>query len=428
MTALDPNKCCVVITGMGAITALGQGIVVLKEGLKQGKKPFSQDLQFPSVSFPVITAAIKDFNFEQALTSIAASDELKLKILKVGRRAPKVIQTSLIAALEAYQSAQIAERQIDPMRMGLVIAGQNITQRYCYDLQQSFQQEPDYLSPAYAIQFMDTNHVGTLSEAFGIQGEGFTVGGASASGNVAIIQACRLLRQGSMDVCLVVGAMADLSPLEIQGFHSCGALGGRHFASEPLKASRPFDQAREGFIWGQGSGCLILEASECADRDGLTPIGEIKGTAMTLDAHRHPDPSMQGESRVMRQALANAGLQPKEISYINTHGSSSVLGDATELQAIREVFANSLDRLWLNASKGLLGHCLWSAGVLEAIVTLIQMQEGFIHPNANLENPIDTTMCWAGKTMEAADISCALNNSFGFGGINTSVILAKGEK
>lgn len=418
----------VVITGMGAITALGQGITSLKKGLKKGYSLFNKNPLFPELSFPVISAAIDNFNLEEAVSGFnSIPEELKLKVFKTGRRSPKAIQISLITVLEAYQQAKILNRSVDPTRIGLVVAGQNTTQRYSYDLFSSFQEEPSYLSPTYALHFMDTDQVGTLSEVFNIQGEGFNVGGASASGNIALIQAYRMIQQKTVDICLVVGVMADLSPLEVQGFHNIGAMGGKYFAEFPSKASRPFDSNHEGFIWGQGSGCLILESQEIADHDGISSLGEMKGTAIALDAHRYSEPNVLGESRVMQQAIAEAGMVPEDIHYLNTHGSGSIVGDETEVKAIHEVFKDLTNQVWLNATKGLIGHCLWSAGILEAITTLIQMQEGFLHPNLNLENPIDTSLRWVGKQAESVEIKTALSNSFGFGGMNSSVLLLRGE-
>jgi len=421
--SLNDDKPRVAITGAGVISSLGQGISLLAKSLLNGENKFIRSARFPNLPFSVIAAELKGFIFEEALKQYPAlPDNLLMSAYKAGRRAPLVVQTSLIAALEAWQQAKLAERNIESTRIGLVIAGQNTTQAYQHNLQAAFQQEPSYLSPTYALHFMDTDQVGTLSEVFGIHGEGLTVGGASASGNVAIIQGQRLIQHGHIDVCLVVGVLADLSPMELQGFYNIGALGGRRFHEEAC------DRDHEGFIWGQASGSLLLESTEKAQKAGVPLLGEIRGSAMLLDGNRLTHSNLQGEMRVMQQALKNAHISSNDIDYMNAHGSSSVLGDEVEITAIRSVFGEATGQLWLNATKGLLGHCLWSAGIVEAIATLLQLQGGFVHANRNLENPIDDEIRFVPQHSETANIQTAMSNSFGFGGINTSIIFTRGDR
>lgn len=407
----------VVVTGMGILSSIGQGIPSFKKSLFEGKSQFGFCSKFPSLSFPVIAAELEAFDFNNSLpqcplTSIAE---------KAGRRAPFTVQTSLVSALEAWHQARLPERNIDSHRIGLIVAGQNTTAGYQQKIAHRYREEIDYLPPSYALHFMDTDQVGTLSEVFKIQGEGYTVGGASASGNAAIINGTRLILQNIVDVCLIVGVAADLSEFELQGFHNIGAMGGRNY--EPGKACRPFDQGHEGFIWGQASASLILESKKIAARDKIPCLGEIAGSAMVLDGNRSPSPNSCGESRAMLQALTNANLKPEEIHYINTHGSSSPLGDITEIKAIQQIFGDYTKEIYLNSTKGLTGHCLWSAGVVETIATLLQLQEQCIHPNLNLQMPIDPICRFAGEHSVKANIRNALSNSFGFGGINTSIVL-----
>lgn len=405
---------------MGAISALGQGIAKFNSALLAGQCGISNCTRYSELSFLSAAAELKEFDFHQALLSYSyLSDSLLSTIRKVGRRASLSIQASLIAALEAWVDAHLHERRKDSRRIGLVIAGQNTSGAYNYDLQVSLQNNLHYLSPSYALQFMDTHHVGVLSEVFDIQGEGFTVGGASASGNVALNHGYRLILQGIVDICMVVGAVADLSPLEIQGFYNIGALSGLGpFHKEPKKVCRPFDRDHSGFVWGQGSGCIILES-----RGKQVPsYGVMAGAAMNLDGTHTSTPNQEGEKRAMEQALKNASLHPRDIRYINAHGSSSPLGDKTEAAAISNLFEEHLGKIWINSTKSLIGHCLWSAGILEAIATLLQMKQGFVHPNLNLDNPIDTACRFVGQQRETATIDAAMSNSFGFGGINSSII------
>jgi malonyl-ACP decarboxylase len=267
--------------------------------------------------------------------------------------------------------------------------------------------------------------VAVLSELLSIRGEGFVVAGASASGNVAILKASQLIQLGIVDVCVIVGALSDLSPLALQGFYNTGAMGGKRFKSLPNKACRPFDKSHEGFIYGQGCGCVILEAAESVKKRGIKPFAKLLGGALLLDGHSLPDPSEVGEIKVMTHCLELACIKPHEVDYINAHGSSSPLGDITEINAIKQVFSHEINKIWINSTKGLIGHCLFAAGVIEAIACVVQMQNNFIHPNINLVNAIDNICLFAPKQAMSSNIYIAMNNSFGFGGINSSLLLKK---
>lgn len=415
------------VTGMGAVTPFGIGIPALTQALQAGDSRFTKSTRFDNLTFPLIMAELSDFSFEYAIEKYSALPKTLLSAAyKLGRRAPLIMQTSLISALEAWLQSRLHERQIDSTRIGLVIAGQNLTQGYQYNQQNDFKQ--GYLSPTYALHFMDTDHVGTLSELFNIHGEGFSIGGASASGTVGILNACRLIQQGLIDICLVVGVLADLSPLEVSAFYNIGAMGSSRFQDQPMQACRPFDTDHDGFIWGQASACLILESRESANSLNSTSLGEIIGGAMVLDANRSSNPNCQGECRAMQKALDYAAVTPEKIEYINTHGSASALGDETEVAAISQIFGKNVNQIWMNSTKSLIGHSLWSAGVVEAIATLLQMQHNFVHANLNLDNAIDSYCRFVGKNSEPANINTAMSNSFGFGGINASLILRRGIK
>jgi len=236
-----------------------------------------------------------------------------------------------------------------------------------------------------------------------------------------------MLQSGAADICMVVGVLADLSPLALQGFYNVGAMGGHSYQDHPEKASRPFDKRHEGFIYGQGAGCMIIETKDFAIQRQARILGELCAVAHVLDGHGLSEPNLQGEIRVMKHALRQAKLEPEQIDYINTHGTSAPLGDTTEIHACQSVFGKHLSRCWINATKGLIGHTLWSAGVIEAIATLCQLTNGYVHGNRNLEAPIVDNARFVGATTQPAQITTALSNSFGFGGINTSIVIKKWE-
>jgi malonyl-ACP decarboxylase len=254
------------------------------------------------------------------------------------------------------------------------------------------------------------------------------VGGASASGNVAIVNAARLVAAGELDVCLVLGALTELSGMERQAFANSGAMALAGGGTDPASRCRPFDADRGGFVPGQGAACLVLESAGSARRRGTAGWAAVAGHALRLDGSSLACPDAAGEAAVMAEALHRAGLVPGRVDYVNAHGTGSRLGDETEIAALHKVFGDHLARPWLNSTKGLVGHCLCAAGVVEAVATLLQMRDGFVHPNANLDQPIDACARFAGGRAEPARVGVALSNAFGFGGFNTSVVFARVDR
>ena len=419
----------VYISGIGIINSIANSVADFEKSLRDGRQGIGFLQNKSGTSTVKIGAEIHEFSFGSILQNFTALPEVPgdvvSKAKKCAQRSSFAIQAAVSALLEAYVNAQLFQKPVTNDKIGIIVAGSNLTNCVQAGLYPKFAQDPEYLSPMYALQFMDTDHIGTISEIFDIAGEGFTVGGASASGNIGIIKGFQLIQLGIVDACIVIGALADLTNMELQGFYNIGAMGGKKFHNEPEKACRPFDMEHEGFIYGQASGCLILESMESVQKRKITPIAEMLGGAIFLDGNRMSDPNENGEIKAMTAALAQANITANEVDYINTHGTSSPLGDETELKAIKKVFGEETRRIWINATKGLTGHCLFSAGVVEAIASIVQMNAGFIHPNINLDNPIETDFLFGGKTSTQAEINTAVSNSFGFGGINTSIILRK---
>lgn len=416
------------VTGIGVVTAIGGGCAQFSDSLRTGKSGIGFLSRASEHDGPqIIAAELPDLQLGEIFSSKPNLDEeIVVRAQKCTARIPDSMKSSICSSMEAWHGASLHEKPLETERVGLVVAGHNLTGNYQYKLMQKFLASPEYLSPWFAIHNLDTDHVGILSEIFSIHGEGFAVGDASASGNVGIIKALQLLELGYLDACLVVGAQADLSPMELQGYRNIGAYGGKEFADRPAEACRPFDRDHEGFIYGQGSGALILETSASAECRGVEPLAEIAGGAITLAGNRLSDPSESGEKRVMCMALERAGVTPQDIQYINAHGTSSPLGDKVEVKAIKEIFQGYLSNIWINSTKGFTGHCLYSAGVIEALATIIQMREGFVHGNANLIHPIDDECRFCAAESTPEEISVALSNSFGFGGVNTSIVLKRG--
>ncbi len=418
----------VAVTGLGIISSIGQSIEEFSQSLKLGRSGIGFLNSFPADIMPAkIGAQIHEFSLDLFLKQYSfLPEEFISRVKKCGRRSPYSLQCSMAASIQAWEMAGMSNADISDKRIGVIVAGSNISQNLQYSLFEKFQQTPEYLTPSYALHFMDTDQVGTLSEIFGIHGEGFNVGGASASGNVAIIKAFQLIQHGFVDACIVVGALADLSPMELVAFCNIGAMGGKKYADEPEKACRPFDREHEGFIFGQASACIVLESLQSAEIRGIRVLAEVMGGAISLDGNSSSQPNEDGEANVMECALEQSEITPEDVDYINAHGTSTPLGDEIELKAIKRVFSSTFDTIYINSTKGLTGHCLYSSGVVEAVATIIQMNEKYLHPNINLQNPIDTDLNFTKDRVVECDNKIALSNSFGFGGINTSIIIRKG--
>ncbi|MER6581109.1 beta-ketoacyl synthase N-terminal-like domain-containing protein [Nonomuraea sp. NPDC001023] len=413
----------VVVTGMGIVCSIASTVPSFTRALRAGRCGIGP-VPDPGDGGPRLAALVKGFRFREAVAARRRlPEEIVRSALRAANRSPQPLQMDLVAAMQAYEQAGLHEARADPERMGLVVAGHNLSSGYAHDLHPKYEDNPAHLPARFALHFMDTDRVGTLSQVFGIRGEGYTVGGASASGNVGIINASRLVESGAVDVCLVVGAMTDLSPMEKRGLATLGAVAG---VEEPQEARcRPFDEEHEGFVPGQGAGCVVLESARSAAARGATALAELCGYDLKLDANSLPDPREEGEAKVMINAMANAGVGPRDIDYVNAHATATPSGDVAELAALRRALGDSFGRPWINSTKGLIGHCMCAAGVVEAIATVVQMRRGFVHPNLNLRHPINRDCRLAPGRLRAADIRYALSNSFGFGGFNTCIVLGR---
>jgi malonyl-ACP decarboxylase len=373
---------------------------------------------------PCYGAVIRGFSLEAALGRRSnLPPSLLQRAERAVRRSPFPLQVATTTALEAWEYARLQDVPIPGDRLAIVVGGSNLTSRYAEAMRPCFERNPMHLSGRFALCSQDTDHVGTLSEILGITGEGFTVGGASASGNIGIISGSRLVELGAADACLVLGALCDLTAMEMQAFLNVGAMAGCSPGDGAQAAGAPFDIAHAGFIPGQGCACLVLESGASAAQRGVNILAEIGGYASHLAGNRLADPSEEREAAVMGRAIRQAGLEPHDVAYVNMHGSGSILGDEVEVRALRRALGSAFETPWVNSTKSLTGHCLAAAGVLEAVATVIQMQAGFVHPNAGLKNPIDTGCRFVGCCARNAAIPSALSNSFGFGGINTSILL-----
>jgi malonyl-ACP decarboxylase len=393
------------VTGMGVISAIGQGKSAFVTALLEGKAAFDV-MRRPGRQreSAYIGAEIREMAFPPGV----ARQTLRAASLSA--------QAALVALDEAWIDARLSD--VDPLRIGLIIGGSNVQQRELAQIHEGYRDRSAFLRPTFALSFMDSDLCGFCTAQFGIRGLAYTVGGASASGQLAIIQAAQAALSNQVDVCVALGALMDLSYWECQGLRALGAMGSDRYADRPALACRPFDCDHDGFIFGESCGALVIESLESSERRGVKPYAVLRGCGLAMDGNRSTEPSLEGETRAIRSALDAAQAPPTQIDYINPHGTGSVVGDETELKALR---ACGVTDAYLNATKSLIGHGLSSAGAVEAIATILQMRAGQLHPTRNLENPIDPTLNWVRNKSIDHPIENALTLSIGFGGINTAL-------
>jgi len=398
-----------VVTGMAVISAIGQGKAAFAAALLDGKTAFHV-MQRPGRQreSAYIGAEIGEMVFSPGI----AKQTLRAASLSA--------QAALVVLQEAWIEARLSD--LNPRRIGLIVGGSNIQQRELVQIHEGYRDRPEFLRPTYALSFMDSDLCGFCTEQFGIRGLAYTVGGASASGQLAIIQAAQAVLTNQVDVCIALGALMDLSHWECRGLRALGAMGSDRHADEPALACRPFDRDHDGFIFGESCGAVVIESLESSQRRGLEPYAALRGWGIAMDGNRNPDPSLEGESQAIHNALDASGWLPEQIDYVNPHGTGSIVGDETELKALH---ACGLTNAYLNATKSLVGHGLSAAGTVEVIATLLQMQAGQLHPSRNLENPIDPTLKWVRNKSIDHPIENALTLSMGFGGINTALCLQR---
>jgi malonyl-ACP decarboxylase len=408
----------VAVTGMGIVCSIANTVPEFAEAIRAGSSGITHLPNRENHSVRV-GAPILDFSWQDSLAQFESVEpNFHQRARKALHNTTDSTRLSAIAAIQAFQDAQLSG--LDGSELGIIVAGSNLSQAYVAENWARFSKTGRF-NPRYALSFFDTNQVGCISEILSIRGPGSTVGGAAASSNSALFQACHLIRSGAMKRCLVVGATMDFSDLELEAFAILGAACRGRFADDPARACRPFDQAHEGFVWGQGSATVVIEEPE--HLDGRAIKGEIVGASLLLDGNHLPDPTVEGEARAMRMALASASLQPESVGYINAHGSSSPLGDRTECAAIKSVFRDSLPTVRINSTKSLTGHCFSASGTIELIASLLQLNLGFLHPNRNLDNPIDQELRLAHNYAEPLFARYALSNGFGFGGISSTLAI-----
>lgn len=409
----------VVVTGLGALTPLGNDIPSYWDGLVNGVSGAGFIKQFDVTKFKTKFACeLKDFNPENYFER------------KEARKLDRFSQIALVAADEAVRSANLTEEGIDRDRVG-VIWGSGIGGMITFIEEMKNFATGDgtpRFNPFFIPKLILDIASGHISMKYGFRGPNFATVSACASSTNALIDALTYIRLGKADAIVCGGSEAVVTEAGIGGFNAMKALSERN--DDPLTASRPFDLNRDGFVLGEGAGAVVLEEYEHAKRRGAKIIAELAGGGLSADAYHltAPHPEGLGAFNVMKNALADAGMKPEDIDYINVHGTSTPLGDISEVTAIQRVFGEHIYDLNISSTKSMTGHLLGAAGAIEAIASILATVHDIIPPTINhfTDDPaFDPKLNFTFNKAQKRVVNVALSNTFGFGGHNASVIFKK---
>ena len=411
---MNGNGPRVFVTGAGVISPLGNNLEESWRGLIEGRSGAAPITRFDASTYETRFACeVKGFSPDGVIDR------------KEAKRMDRFVQYAVVASHEALRSAGLGENRPDPERIG-VLVGSGIGGMETFEEQHSvlLQKGHRRVSPFFIPMMISDMAAGQVSITFGLKGPNFCTVSACASGAHAIGEAVRLLRAGDADVILAGGAEATITPMAVAGFGNMRALSTRN--DDPQRASRPFDVGRDGFVIGEGAGILVLETEAHANARGATPLCELAGYGATGDAYHMTAPCTDGEgaARAMKRALADAGMAPGEVGYINAHGTSTPAGDPIEVTAVKSVFCDHARRLWMGSTKSMTGHLLGAAGGLEAVICALVLQRGIVPPTINLETPDpQCDLDLVPNTARNAKLKAVMSNSFGFGGHNVSLVM-----
>jgi 3-oxoacyl-[acyl-carrier-protein] synthase II len=409
----------VVVTGMGAITALGNDVASTWEGMIAGRSGVGPITQFdPSRLTTRIAGEVKSFDASSVMDR------------KDQRRNDRYVQMALVAARQAMDQAGLPARLEGEMaeRTGVIVGtGIGGIRTLADQILLMGEKGPDRMSPFLIPMAISNLAAGVIAIFFGPQGPNFSVVSACATGGHSIGEAWETIRRGDADIMLAGGTEATGHEALVAGFAAMRALSTRN--DEPERASRPFDAARDGFVIGEGAGVVALESLEHALSRGAEPLAEVVGYGATADASHItlPAPGGAGAVRAIRRALEKAGLSVDDVDMVNAHATSTPEGDPRELEAIRTLFGERAGQVSVTANKSMIGHTLGAAGAIEAIATIMSTRTGLVPPTINLEDPdpaargLDLTP----NKVREREIDVAVSNSFGFGGQNSALVIRR---
>ena len=406
----------VVITGLGAVTPVGNDPSAFWESLTAGKSGIAEVTHFdPSIFSTRFAGELKEFDLDAYMDK------------KQARRADPYTRFAIAASKQALAQSGLDMSENDGNRIGAII-GSGIGGITTWEANHRalIERGPGKVSPFFIPMMIADMASGQVSMQLGARGSNFATVSACASGAHAIGEAYEMIRRGQLDAAFAGGAEAPIAPTAMAGFASMRALSSRN--ENPAGASRPFDLERDGFVMGEGAGVLVLEAESHARERGADILAELGGYGSTADAHHMtaPAPGGEGAVRAIRQALDRGRVDPENVGYINAHGTSTQLNDRFETMAIREVFSAHADRLVVSSTKSMTGHLLGAAGAIEAIASVFVVRSGVIPPTINLENPDpECDLDYCPNEAREVPVDVVVSNSLGFGGHNVTLLIRK---
>ena len=404
----------VVVTGMGAITPIGNSVEEFWNGIKEGKTGFGPITYFNTADYRCkLAAEVKDFDPAQYMDK------------KSARRMEQFCQFAVAAAGQAISDAGLTMEQEDPYMVGCSVgSGIGSLQAMEREYDRLKEKGPGRVGPMLVPLMISNMAAGNVSIAYGLKGKSLNVVTACATGTHSIGEAYRTIQYGDADVMIAGGTESSITPIGIAGFSALTALS---FSEDPERASIPFDKERNGFVMGEGSAIVVLEELEHAKRRGAKIYAELTGYGCSSDAYHITSPAEDGSgaATAMLNALKDGGVAPEELTYINAHGTSTHHNDLFETRAIKLAFGEHAYDLKINSTKSMVGHLLGAAGAVEFVTCVKEIQEGYIHRTVGLretEEELDLNYC---RDSYKEEVPYALTNSLGFGGHNASLLLKK---
>ncbi|AVM74068.1 beta-ketoacyl synthase N-terminal-like domain-containing protein [Magnetospirillum gryphiswaldense] len=398
----------IVFAGIGTACGLGYGKASLIDGLLAGRDVFSV-LARPGRQAP---------DGSTSFIGVEMPDPPELPPELVPKRVARTIGLGGRVALAVLNEAwgEAALDKVAPDRIGLVVGGSNLFAREQVLMAQDYAGRLSFVPPRAGHVYLDSEVCGLAASIFPIRGFAHTVGAASASGAVAVIQAAQAIRAGTVDVCIALGAMQDVSYLDLLGMRALGAMGSARFADQPGRACRPFDRDHDGFLYGESCAALVL----CRADQAGPGYGTLIGAAQVVDGQRGPEPDGDGQRRAITLALRQAGLGAGDIDVISAHATSTPKGDEVEAATLHGL---GLDQAWVVATKSVIGHGLSAAGAIELAALLLQMRAGRLHATRNLEHPHEPVLRHVQGLPQTLAVRHGLKLSFGFGGTDTALVI-----
>lgn len=404
----------VVVTGMGAVTPIGNSVEEFWNSVKQEKIGFAPITRFDTTDYKVkLAAEVKDFDPEQYMDK------------KTARRMEQFCQFAVAAAGEALADAGIDMEKEDPYRVGCAVgSGIGSLQAMEREYGRLTEKGPSRVGPLFVPLMISNMAAGNVSIQFGLKGKSLNVVTACATGTNSIGEAFRAIQYGEADVMVAGGTESAVCSIGIAGFTSLTALSE---CSDPTRCSIPFDKDRSGFVMGEGSGVVILEELEHAKKRGAHIYAEVLGYGCSSDAYHITSPAEDGSgaAKAMTNAMEDGGVKPEDVTYINAHGTSTHHNDLFETRAIKLAFGEHAKKLKINSTKSMVGHLLGAAGAVEFIACVKELEEGYIHRTVGLketDEELDLNYC---KQSYTEEVPYALSNSLGFGGHNASILIGK---